>query len=107
MGQDFDSKGVTPFAAAIEAWRPGATGKDLVELFAGRAERTRALHWRAGRRRPPQWAIDILQARLADQLQERASALEVAKQAQPAIHVGRINLAKWKVEQAKKKNGTP
>ena len=106
MELNFDSKDVTPFAAAIEAWRPGATGKDLVELFDGKAERTRALHWKAGRRQPPQWALDVLQAKLERQLTERREALERARQLRPGVgrRAGRINLAKWRVEQAKKKN---
>ena len=68
----------TPFAQTVEALRPGATGKDLVELLDGKAERTLALHWKAGRANPPQWAIDLLCDKLARRhAAERSAALQM------------------------------
>lgn len=53
----------TPFARIVERIKPGATGRDIVELLDGKVQRTVALNWRSGRRTPPQWAIDRLRQR--------------------------------------------
>jgi hypothetical protein len=89
---NFDLAPVTAFAELVHAVKPGATGKDLVELLDGRAERTRALHWRAGRRGPPQWAIDLLIAKLTAQ---HARQLAIAAKAKPGrgLKAGAKNLA--------------
>lgn len=54
----------TPFSQLANILHPGATGKDLVALLDGKANRTTALHWRSGRRGVPQWAIDTLRHKL-------------------------------------------
>ena len=75
---------LTPFGALIEALKPGATGRDIVELLDGRAERTLALHWKAGRWLPPAWAVDLLRAKL-----ERRHELERAIASQAKAGPGR------------------
>ena len=53
---------VTPFSRVLDRLAPGATGSELAKLFNGKVDRTLACHWKAGRRHPPQWAIDHLKA---------------------------------------------
>jgi hypothetical protein len=100
--RNFDSTHVTPFAALVEAISPGAGGRTIVKLLDGRAERTCTLHWKAGRRGPPAWALDLLRSKLAakHELERSIAAKAVAG---PGIVAGAANLAKWRVEQAKKK----
>jgi hypothetical protein len=52
--------------------KPGATHREAAELLDGKAKRTTAGDWLAGRRHAPQWALDML----ADKIQVRASALQ-------------------------------
>lgn len=106
--RNFDSTRVTPFAELLEALQPGATGKAIAALLDHRAERTRALHWRAGRRGPPQWAIDLLVTKLERKAADQREAIERAKQikAGPGIRAGAANLARWKVAQAAKRNAS-
>ena len=81
----------TPFSALVEVLKPGATGKDLVELLDGKAERTAALHWKAGRFGPPAWAIDLLRDKLARRQEcERAIAAKV--EAGPGRKAGTRNI---------------
>ena len=91
-------KPVTPFAELVYTLRPGATGKDLVELLDGRVERTCALHWRAGRRGAPQWALQLLADKIerdARERLERANRLRQTKE-RPGLKAGALNLAKWR-----------
>ena len=85
---------VTPFAQLIEALKPGATGKDIVALLDGKAERTRALHWRAGRRGSPQWAVDLLRSKLR-QRHEQERAIADRQIVGPGSKAGARNLAVW------------
>jgi len=84
----------TPFAALVETLRPGATGKDLVELLDGRAPRLNALHWRAGRAGPPAWAIDLLRDKLY-QRHERERAIADKAKPGPGLRAGAKNLAAY------------
>jgi hypothetical protein len=55
----------------------------MVELLGGRAAVRKILDWRRGRRRPPIWAIEVLQEALhskARSMLELAEELEVEKQ---------------------------
>lgn len=85
----------TPFARAIEWLKPGATGRDIVNLLDGKANRTTALDWRSGRRAPPQWAIDRLRQRIVACAVDGIDAIGLAepgvgRQAN-AIHIRRYN----------------
>lgn len=77
--------------------RPGATGKDLVELLDGRAERTLTLHWRAGRVRAPRWAIRMLVDKIERESLarlERAKELDKEKE-RLGLSAGALNLRKY------------
>ena len=93
----------TIFFELVETLHPGATGKTLVDLLDGKAGRVQALHWYAGRRGVPRWAIDLLAAKV----QARASAiertLEAARSAPERIGLsaGARNLAAWRARQNK------
>lgn len=91
---------VTGFAALCEALQPGASGSDIAKLLDHRAERTRICHWKAGRRGAPQWAIDLLRAKLTAR---HARELELASRAiaGPGLAAGAKNLAAWKARQSK------
>ena len=98
LTRDFDLKPVTPLFELANILRPGATGKDLVELLDGRAERTQALHWRAGRRGTPTWALQLLADKIERDARERLEQANRARQAKerPGLKAGALNLAKWK-----------
>ena len=77
--------------------RPGATGKDLVELLDGKAERTLTLHWRSGRRSAPRWALDALHAKLRARHAQDLAIVELALSApeRPGKQAGARNLAAY------------
>ena len=87
----------TPFSRLVEVLRPGATGRDLVELLDGKANRTTALHWRSGRRGVPQWAIEILRDKLRRRHErERLIADHIATLPErPGLRAGAKNLAAY------------
>lgn len=84
----------TPFAELINVLKPGATGADMVALLDGRAQRTRALDWKAGRYGPPAWAIDLLRAKL-QQRHEKESAIAARAKPGPGLRAGAKNLAEY------------
>lgn len=78
----------TPFAAALRMLGE----RDLVQLFDGRVNRTTIANWKAGRRGPPQWAIDRILARWEERDQTtRATIAKIEKG--PGLSVGARNLA--------------
>ena len=85
----------TSFGALVEILRPGATGRDLVELLEGKAERTRALHWKAGRVGAPLWAIELLQTKIRQRHERERMIVEAAKPG-PGLKAGAINLARYR-----------
>jgi hypothetical protein len=96
--QDLDLQAATPFARIVDRIKPGATGRDIVELLDGRVQRTVALNWRSGRRAPPQWAIDRLRQRW--QAIEQAAAADLAQlRPGPGLKAGARNLAAWRAAQ--------
>ena len=58
---------------------PPIAGRDLVELFDRRATFAAIKSWRFGQCAPPQWAIEILDRKLA----ARIAAIEARRQALP------------------------
>jgi hypothetical protein len=80
--------------------KPGATGRDIAELLDHRAKRTRVLGWKAGRRGPPQWAIDLLVARLTAR-NARDLAIAAKVKAGPGLKAGARNLAAYRVRKAR------
>jgi hypothetical protein len=100
--QNFDAQSATPLAQLANMLKPGATGRDLVELLDRRARRTQALAWRSGRRGTPKWAIDLLIAKIHARASATLSALERFKSVpdRPG-YVGAKNLAAWKARQNK------
>lgn len=97
MERDLDSKPVTVFSCAVDALHPGAGGRAIVRLLDGRAKRAAVLNWRAGRRQPPRWALQLL----ADKIQARANELaKVANEARNekerlGLSAGALNLRKY------------
>lgn len=92
----------TPFARAVELLEPGAGGKAIVALLDGKANRTTALDWRSGRRRPPKWAFAILAAKLRAQTQmpwQLAMDLERLNE-RPGKKAGAANLAAYRARRA-------
>jgi hypothetical protein len=100
---NFDSKPVTPFAALVEVLHPGAGGRTIVKLLDGRAERTRVLHWKAGRRGTPQWAIDLLRRKLAERHAQEleVDAIAAAAPPRPGLRAGAKNLAAYNARRNK------
>lgn len=107
---DEDSKrlpGSRDFRLGLYALVPkGASVKAFEDLFDGRAKISAINHWRYGERHIPRWARELLAEKLERHYQgivDTARRLR-AQPDHPGLSIGRINLAKWKVEQAKKKN---
>ena len=48
----------------------------MVELLGGRAAVRTILDWRRGRRRPPQWAIEVLQEALKVRVKAMTDSIE-------------------------------
>lgn len=90
---------VTAFSQLVNALHPGATGRDLVSLLDGKAERTRVLHWAAGRRGTPQWAIDLLRAKLKRK-HEHERAIANSLSAGPGKQAGTLNLLRYRARRA-------
>jgi hypothetical protein len=55
----------TTFERAIKALAPSGSRREIRALFGNRASWAAIQHWKAGRRDPPQWAIDCLRERVA------------------------------------------
>jgi hypothetical protein len=55
----------TPIAQAIRALAPSRTRQEIMALFENRVSWGAIRHWRAGRRRPSQWAVECLRQRVA------------------------------------------
>src|SRR5216684_3006504 len=95
--QDLDRKAVTRFARAVEALQPGAGGRSIAKLLDGRVTRHCALNWKAGRRRAPKWALDLLAAKIRAQAATPlaiAAEIDRAKE-RPGMQAGAINLARY------------
>jgi hypothetical protein len=77
----YDRAAQMAFPWAPEAY-PGLL-RGMVELLGGRAALRTILDWRRGRRRPPQWAVEMLQDKLrskARSMLESVEELEAEKQ---------------------------
>jgi hypothetical protein len=90
----------TAFSLAVDLLEPGATGRDIVVLLDGRANRTTALHWRSGRRSPPRWAIELLTDKIQSRALEHLAAVDALRHARerPGLKAGARNLAEWRVK---------
>lgn len=88
----------TPFARAINALQPGAGGHAIVKLLDGKAKRTTALGWRAGRRHAPQWALQLLARKIQDRANQLTAIASEARNEKERLGMsaGALNLAKWR-----------
>jgi hypothetical protein len=59
---------------AIRALVPSGRRREILELFGNRVTWGAIRHWRKGRYKPPQWAIDRLRTRIAPILELEAQA---------------------------------
>jgi hypothetical protein len=109
--QKFDSIEVPAFSLAVEQLLPGATGSQIAALLDHRTSRELANHWKAGRRTPAPWALDILERKVRDRanaLQSTLERLRVAKaKPGPGKKAGTRNLLKWKAERAAREANKP
>ena len=91
-----------PFDRAIQVLLPAPINPEkLVALFDGRATYAAIKSWRYGVASPPQWALDVLEAKT----RERANAmLQPIKEVTPRRNYnGTLALAAWRVKQANQK----
>ncbi len=76
------SAGITAYDRASQAafpWAPEAYPgllRGMVELLGGRAAVRTILDWRRGRRRPPLWAIEVLQEALRSRMKATTKSIE-------------------------------
>jgi hypothetical protein len=76
------SAGITAYDRASQAafpWAPEAYPgllRGMNELLGGRAAVRTILDWRRGRRRPPLWAIEVLQEALKAQVRRETESIE-------------------------------
>jgi len=98
MELDLDSQPVTPFARALNILKPGAGGSDIVKILDGRAKRTATLNWRAGRRQPPRWALQLLARKIRERALPMLSAADTLdnEKERLGLSAGALNLARWK-----------
>ena len=61
-----------PMDRAIRGLVPSGSRRAILALFDNRATWSAIRHWRKGRAKPPQWAVDILKARAAPILELEA-----------------------------------
>ena len=96
---DLQLETVPPFALALELLFPLGTPRARLTAFFGNRVTSRAVRlWRAGQRKPPQWAIDAMHAHHA----RLGALLEAAKPSDP--QAGTKALHRWRHEQRAKKN---
>lgn len=94
-----------PIVAAIRVLAPSGSRRDIRALFGNRVHWPCIHHWLKGRRKPPQWAVDCLLARVAPVfLLEAAPAPGTALQAWIARH-GRPRGGKRAKEKAASEGG--
>jgi hypothetical protein len=89
------------FNAAIKRLIPSGKHVEITALFEGRAAYATIKGWRLGWRRPAQWAIDLLAAKLharADVDTALAARIRQIKAPQPIN-----NIAKWNARRAAQK----
>jgi len=67
-------------------------------MLEGKAKRTTALDWFAGRHHAPQWALDLLARQIQDKASELAAIAHDVRQTKerPGLKAGALNLAKWR-----------
>lgn len=90
---------------AVNLLMPGARRKALAALVDSRVHWETVRAWRDGRNRPPQWALDLINAKL---MAHGARYLELANTPAPAFNrKGAIeNLNRYRAAQAAKRNAT-
>lgn len=82
----------------IETLQPGAGGRAIVKLLDGRALRHNVLHWKAGRAKPPAWAVDLLRAKL-QRKHEHERTIAAQLEHGPGLRAGAKNLAAYLARQ--------
>jgi len=90
---------VSAFRRAVECIKPGASGSDVAELLAGRPRRQEAIHWLSGKRKPPQWAVDLLRQHW-ERRDETARAAIAERELSPGRAVNARNLAEYLARRA-------
>ena len=63
-----------PMDRAIRVLAPSGSRREILALFDTRVTWSAIKHWRRGRAKPPQWAVDYLQSRVAPILELEAQA---------------------------------
>lgn len=93
---------VPVFRRAIDALQVKTTGRDLVTLLDGRAKRTAALHWYAGRRAAPKWVLDLLAVKLRAKATKPATIAAELERLPPRLgqRAGAKNLAAYLARRA-------
>ena len=91
-------KPVTQFRQAVDLLLPNATGSQVAALLGNQVSRNACCNWLAGRRQPPQWALQLLASKIREQA---LPAIELAKQLDTqkerlGLKAGALNLAKWR-----------
>jgi hypothetical protein len=94
MTQNLDPRVVSGLEKAISVLAPGASCSELVPLFDGRVCRQQIATWRAGRRRPARWALELLATKI-DQLHRETRAALLANETGPGRKAGARNLAEY------------
>lgn len=73
---------------------PSGSYREMVAIFGGRAPRQTVKDWRRGYSRPPQWALDMLLARLSPYVE----MLRILEQTAPGPgkRAGARNIMEWR-----------
>lgn len=96
--QNFNMSLATLFAEGVETLQPGATGRDLIALLDGRANRTTALDWKAGRRHAPRWAMQLIADKIRAEINAKIIVADKLARSpdRPGLKAGAINLARYR-----------
>lgn len=75
---------------ARAALGPHALRKEIIAALGNRVTWSAVKHWHKGRRKPPQWAVDLLLSKATD---PAAIARQITLQADPDAHAAKVRHA--------------
>jgi len=92
----FQPEQANGFRAAMSRLAPGCGSRRLVPWFDGRATPPQIADWLSGRRNVPQWAIDLINAKLAARYESERQATAQIKTGPGSAKAGAYALARWR-----------
>jgi hypothetical protein len=85
------SDNAAEFRAALQMIAPGASARAIQNLFGPKADLRLIAYWKAGKRWPPDWVVQVLQSEL-DKVAARAVTTKARLRPGPGLKGNRANL---------------